>query len=174
MSNEKVESTKEGSQGQADRSSRATTAAATEPKELLASTGFLLARLGMESRKRFARMMAQHDLSTHHFGLLVALGEHRALPQQQLGQIMGVDPRNAVPIIDELEARELITRQPDPQDRRRYNVALTAAGRKLIRDLRQSGAKLEQEMLTALSDSEQSSLHALLLKLFVAMRPVCP
>jgi DNA-binding MarR family transcriptional regulator len=148
---------------------RPATPVSKEPQTLLASPGFLLARLGMESRKRFAHMMARHELATHHFGLLVALGEHNVLPQQQLGQIMGVDSRNAVPIIDELEERKLITRRSDPQDRRRYNVSITSTGLRLIRDISRDGAKLEQEFLKPLSDSEQSSLHSLLLKLFAGI-----
>ena len=166
MINKNASGAHEVSDRRPDRS-RPVTSPSEEPQTLLSSTGFLLARLGMESRKRFARMMARHKLSTHHFGLLVALGEHGMLPQQQLSQIMGVDPRNAVPIIDELEAQKLIARRPDPRDRRRYNIQLTPAGRKMIRDLRRDGTKLEQDMLKPLSDSERSSLHSLLLKVFV-------
>src|SRR5215216_617543 len=33
-----------------------------EPADLLASTGYLLARLGAESRRRWARMLADHGL----------------------------------------------------------------------------------------------------------------
>jgi DNA-binding MarR family transcriptional regulator len=147
--------------------SSSTHADSQEPETLLASSGFLLARLGMESRKRFAQMMARHELATHHFGLLMALGEQDILPQLQLSQIMGVDPRNAVPIIDELERNGLIERQPDPQDRRRYNVGITPTGRKVMRDISRSGAKLEREFLKPLSETEQSKLHSLLLKLFL-------
>jgi MarR family transcriptional regulator, lower aerobic nicotinate degradation pathway regulator len=123
----------------------------------------------MESRKRFTRLMGRHQLSTHHFGLLMSLGEREVLPQQQLTRIMGVDPRNAVAVIDELEARRLIARRPDPSDRRRYNVSLTPTGRRMIRDLRRNGARLEREMFEPLSDPERSSLHLLLLKLFLAI-----
>ena len=137
-----------------------------EPRELLASTGFLLARLGMESRRRFTRMMARHHLSMHHFGVLMALGGHEARPQQRLGRLTGVDPRNAVPIIDELESRGLIVRRIDPEDRRRYNIRLTPPGRKLIQDLRRDGKELERDMLKPLSELERSELHSILLRLF--------
>lgn len=39
-----------------------------------------------------------------------------------------MDAANLVEILDELEARALIRRQVDPQDRRRRRIALTAAG----------------------------------------------
>jgi DNA-binding MarR family transcriptional regulator len=152
----------------ADRS-RLAESAPSEPKTLLASSGFLLARLGMESRRRFVRVMGEHKLTTHHFGLLLALEEHGSLPQQHLSRIMGVDPRNAVPIIDQLERRMLIERQPNSQDRRRYDVILTPTGRKIMRHLHRAGTKLEEEMFKALNQAERTSLHRLLLKVFAQM-----
>jgi DNA-binding MarR family transcriptional regulator len=123
----------------------------------------------MESRKRFGLMMASHKLAMHHFGPLMALGEHAIVPQLQLCRIMGVDPRNAVPIIDELEKRKLIERRPDPSDRRRYNVCITQAGRQLLQAIRQSGAHLEKEFFKSLSNAEQATLHSLLLKLYLGL-----
>jgi MarR family transcriptional regulator, lower aerobic nicotinate degradation pathway regulator len=154
--------------------SRLVKTASKEPQTLLASSGFLLARLGMESRRRFVRMMREHKLTTHHFGLLLALGEHGTLPQQHLGRIMGVDARNAVPIIDELERRKLIERKPNSRDRRRYDVSVTANGRRIMRRLRLAGAELEQEMLKPLGDAERASLHRLLLKVFTEMDEAPP
>jgi DNA-binding MarR family transcriptional regulator len=136
---------------------------------LLASCGFLLARLGAESRRRFTRFLAQHELAMHDFSVLLVLGEHGALPQQRLSRMIGIDPRNAVPVIDALEARELIGRRLDPEDRRRYAVALTAAGRRLMERVGESGAHLEAEMLEPLSRVEQATLRQLLQKLLTAI-----
>jgi MarR family transcriptional regulator, lower aerobic nicotinate degradation pathway regulator len=149
--------------------SRLVESASKEPQTLLASSGFLLARLGMESRRRFVRMMGEHKLTTHHFGLLLALEEHGSLPQQHLSRIMGVDPRNAVPIIDELERRKLIERQPNSQDRRRYDVRVTPTGRRIMKHLHRAGTKLEEEMLKPLNHAERTSLHRLLLKVFAEL-----
>src|SRR5579859_5387351 len=70
---------------------------AIEPS-LLASTGYLLARLGMESRRWWGQMLAEHGLTPHQFGVLMALAPLRTASQQQLSRALGVDPRNAVPI----------------------------------------------------------------------------
>src|SRR5215831_8468971 len=132
---------------------------------LLASCGYLLARLGMESRRRFVRLLAAHELAMHDFSVLLVLGERGDLPQQALSRLIGIDPRNAVPIIDGLETRLLIERRPDQEDRRRYAVALTPAGRRLMERLGESGAQLESKMLEPLSAAEQSTLQKLLQKL---------
>ena len=136
-----------------------------EPRELLASTGYLLARLGMESRRRFSRMMAQHGLTPHHFNLLMALNDHNTLPQLLLGKVMGVDPRNTVAIVAQLERLELIERRRDSTDRRRYAIALTATGRAKMRSVRAAGARIEHEMLGGLGLDEQRTLRRLLRKL---------
>jgi DNA-binding MarR family transcriptional regulator len=136
---------------------------------LLASCGFLLARLGAESRRRFTRFLAEHELAMHDFSVLLVLGEHGALPQQRLSRMIGIDPRNAVPIVDALEARLLVDRRPDPEDRRRYAVALTAAGRRLMERLGESGGHLEAKMLEPLSRPERATLRKLLQKLVTAV-----
>jgi DNA-binding MarR family transcriptional regulator len=139
------------------------------PGPLLASCGFLLARLGAESRRRFTRFLAEHDLAMHDFSVLLVLREHGPLPQQRLSRAIGIDPRNAVPIIDALENRLLVDRRPDPEDRRRYAVALTGAGRRLMERLGEAGAHLEAEMLEPLSGAEQATLQKLLQKLMAAI-----
>jgi DNA-binding MarR family transcriptional regulator len=168
MINSKESSKSNASKRSTDRN-RLLDSPSKETRTLLASSGFLLARLGMESRRRFVRMMAEHKLTTHHFALLLAIEEHGSLPQQQLSRIMGVDPRNAVPIIDELERRKLIERQPNSQDRRRYDVSLTPTGRTIMKHLHRAGTKLEEDMLKPLNDGERRSFHRLLLKVFAEL-----
>jgi DNA-binding MarR family transcriptional regulator len=136
---------------------------------LLASCGFLLARLGAESRRRFTRFLAEHELAMHDFSVLLVLGEHGALPQQRLSRMIGIDPRNAVSIIDALETRKLVERRLDPEDRRRYAIALTSTGSRLMERLGESGAHLEADMLQPLSRTEQAALRKLLQKLLTAI-----
>jgi DNA-binding MarR family transcriptional regulator len=143
--------------------------AAGEPEGLLTSTGFLLARLGMESRRLFARMLAEHGLVPHHYGLLAVLDERGTVPQRELGEVIGVDPRNAVAVIDQLEEKRLLERVADPQDRRRYGVRLTPAGQRTMGHLRRAGTEVEREMLQGLDEAERARLHSLLHKLFAAL-----
>ncbi len=138
------------------------------PQALLASTGFLLARLGSESRKRFTRGLAKHGLRPSHYGVLMAIAEIGMTSQQQLAEIIGIDPRNAVGIIDLLEERGLAERGVDPTDRRRHGITLTASGRVLLGELRGESDELEREMVADLDAAERVLLHDLLLKLLPA------
>lgn len=140
-----------------------------EAAGLEASTGYLLARLGMESRRRWARMLIDRDLTPHHYGVLMTLDQVGATSQQHLSRLVGVDPRNVVPVIDLLEGRTLVKRKPDPADRRRYAVSLTSAGRVTLTELRRAGDAVEQDMLKGLSDTERVGLQQTLAKLFVEL-----
>src|SRR5215831_374198 len=112
------------------------TVTAPEPRALLDSCGFLLARLGSESRRQFTRLLEGHDLSMHHFALLLALADRQGVPQQTISTLVGVDPRNAVPLVDDLETRGLVARGADPSDRRRYKISLTRDGQRKMSALR--------------------------------------
>ena len=140
-----------------------------DPPRLLTSTGYLLARVGAESRRMWARMLAEHDLTPHHFGMLMTLDQAGAATQQQLSRAVGVDPRNAVGVIDALQRRGFIERQPDPADRRRHAVALTEAGRAAVRDLRYAGERVEESLLDCLTSAERTGLHRTLGKLLRAL-----
>ena len=132
---------------------------------LVSSTGFLLARVGTESRRRWTRALAQLGLRPSHYGVLMALAAVGAVSQQGLSEVVGIDPRNAVPVLDELEGRSLVTRDRDPRDRRRHSLRLTDAGRQTMRRLQSLGETAERELLAPLSEAERAQLNALLLKL---------
>lgn len=141
-----------------------------EPVGLEASTGYLLARVGSDSRRRWARTLLEEDLTPHHYSALIALAQLGVMSQQQLSHLVGIDPRNAVPVIDQLQARGLLDRNPDPTDRRRNAVTLTNRGKQLLTQLRHDADAAEDELLTPLTTDEQRALHAILTKLFAASR----
>lgn len=125
-------------------------------------TAFMLARVGSAARRSWARMLSERGLTPHHHGVLMALAELGPTGQQQLSEAIGIDPRNAVPVIDGLVERELLVRDIDAADRRRRVLALTAAGHELVRDLTVTGSELERDFLRALDASEQQQLRRML------------
>jgi len=101
-----------------------------------------------------------------HYGVLMALGElGRPCGQKQLSELIGVDPRNVVPIIDALVDRGLLVREVDPSDRRRRVLALTGPGHDMVRDLTETGAAIEARFLQALDPTDQKELHRILIAL---------
>jgi DNA-binding MarR family transcriptional regulator len=136
-----------------------------EPAELLESAGYLLARVGSESRRRFVETLGSQELTLAAYSVLMILGSAGATTQRQLADAVGVDPRNLVPILDDLEARGLVVRDDHPVDRRRHAVRLTPAGKAKLARLGEVGAAAELELLRPLDAAERKQLHALLRKL---------
>ena len=136
-----------------------------ERRELLASTGYLLARAGSESRRRFVEALARQDLTLAAYSVLIILGGARSATQRQLARAVGIDPRNLVPILDDLQARGLISRDANPADRRHNAVRLSSSGRTRLARLAEVGAEAERRLLEPLSDSERKQLGSLLAKL---------
>lgn len=110
-------------------------------------------------------MLAERGLTPHHYGLLMALAELGPLGQQRLSELAGIDPRNAVPVIDGLAERGLLVRDVHPGDRRRRVLALTDRGGDVVADLTQTGAQMERRFLRALDPADQAELHRMLLRL---------
>jgi MarR family transcriptional regulator, 2-MHQ and catechol-resistance regulon repressor len=67
--------------------------------------------------------------------------------------------------IDRLEARELVYRTCDPQDKRARLVHLTSAGRMLIEDAFRRHARDMEETMSGLTADERTDLTRLLKKL---------
>jgi len=140
-------------------------ASATSGLAFEGGTAFLLARAGAAARRSWARMLAERTLTPHHHGVLMALAQLGPTGQQQLSEVIGVDPRNAVPIIDGLVERALLVRAVDPTDRRRRVLALTAEGQEMVQDLTVTGAALERHFLRALSATDQRHFRVMLVAL---------
>jgi MarR family transcriptional regulator, temperature-dependent positive regulator of motility len=110
-------------------------------------------------------------VSPNQFLVLMALAETGPVCQQFLAGVIGIDPRNIVPILDSLEARGLLSRETDPADRRRRLIELTGAGRRIVAELSALGAQTERELLAAVPQADQESLRRILRSVLDAARP---
>jgi DNA-binding MarR family transcriptional regulator len=135
------------------------------PEELGAFPGYLLARLGEASRRRFHRALEPEGLHPRHFGVMTMVAAHPGMSQQQLHEKTAIDPSSMVAVIDELEARGLAERRPDPNDRRTRMIFLTTQGQETLERVRGLAAQLQREFFGALTAEELGTLHALLRRL---------
>ena len=92
-------------------------------------TGYLLGTVGSIAYQRWAEVLAELEVIPTQAKVLMALGEAGPLGQQRLAELVGVDPRNAVAVVESLVGAGLVSRAVDPSDRRRRVLALTAPGR---------------------------------------------
>jgi len=96
--------------------------------------------------------------------MLVALRDQGELPQTLLCDMMGTTQNTVVTWLNELEERGHITRLRDPEDRRKHNVTITAAGEAALERAETELRRLEDEALAGLSADERTQLRRLLAK----------
>ena len=143
------------------------------PEELVASTAFLLKRLGFTAKEKAIREYESTGFSPYHHAILVALEEDTHETQGSIADALGYDRGQLVGLLDELEERGLLERRRDPNDRRRHIVKLTSEGKRALGRLRTLSRQIEDDFLAPLTDAERKQLHALLFKLAEKHDPRC-
>jgi len=98
----------------------------------------------------------------YHYRLLATLAEFGPASQAALGRRSGIHLSDMVAAINELADRDLVERAPDPADRRRNVISLTAAGKRQLRRLEKQLAASQDELLAPLSPDERQRLTGLL------------
>jgi len=143
------------------------------PEELLASTSFLLKRLGFAAKYQALTAYERSGLNPYHHAVLAVLDEGSRETQGAIADALGYDRGQLVGLLDELEEQKLVQRRRDPADRRRHTVQLTPDGKRTLAKLRATAKRLDDELLATLDESERAQLHALLVKLAQQHLPHC-
>jgi DNA-binding MarR family transcriptional regulator len=129
-----------------------------------------LARLG---RRAYEGAMTPGGLRPRHLIALKLLSEQGPQNQQGLADALTLDPSNVVGLLNELEDRDLIVRRRDRTDRRRHIVELSPAGEEELAVAYVRMARVEDDLLSALSPTERATLSDLLQRAVGARTPPC-
>ncbi|MFF0202834.1 MarR family winged helix-turn-helix transcriptional regulator [Streptomyces sp. NPDC005017] len=130
------------------------------PDELTLEVVDLIASVVARYHEEYEEAAAEHALTGAQAKLLGLL-TLEPLPMRKLAQRLKCEPSNVTGIVDRLEARGLVSRQPDPADRRVKVAVVTEEGRGVARSLRES-LRFAREPLAGLSVEERVSLRGLL------------
>jgi DNA-binding MarR family transcriptional regulator len=84
---------------------------------------------------------------------------------------LGLDPSAVVVLVDDLERRDLVERVQDPGDRRTRIIAITSAGRRLLRQARPLADTTMDTLLRHLGAEQRQELAALLGEMLEAADP---
>jgi MarR family transcriptional regulator, transcriptional regulator for hemolysin len=79
-------------------------------------------------------------------------GDHT---QSELARMVGLDKTTMVATLDELEAAGLAERRPSSADRRARVIAVTAAGKRKVREAEAIADRVRQDVLSVLPDQER-------------------
>ncbi len=104
----------------------------------------------------------------HVLCLLVASEHGRAAPSE-LSEMVGTSRANMTRILEELTQAELVLRTVHARDGRRYEISITAAGRRRVREIVPKMIEPLQRGFSGLSAEEFALLDKLLRKLIVSL-----
>jgi len=123
--------------------------------------------------QRAARALARHfddalrpfDLTNGQFSLIMSLNRPEAPNMGSVASLLGIDRTTLTAALKPLERRGLIKTSVDPSDRRGRVIALTPAGRALLKDAvpiwKKMHAAAENRLGSAGADRMRNELQAL-------------
>ncbi|QSB17206.1 winged helix-turn-helix transcriptional regulator [Natronosporangium hydrolyticum] len=116
----------------------------------------------MHSDRRVNEELARADARKWHYAVLATLAEQGPASQAQLSDRTGIYRSDVVSVVNELTARRQVERSPNPADRRRNIITITAAGSQQLATLDTILAQVEGEVLAPLTAPQREQLARLL------------
>ena len=116
-------------------------------------------------RQCYDQRFADLGLNLSEASLLAFVEESGPLTQTRLAQRLGLGRAATGSVIDSLERRGLVERQPDPDDRRVWLVTVTRSGKDLVEQVNASDQVLRSELRAGISRADRQQLAALLVRL---------
>jgi DNA-binding MarR family transcriptional regulator len=109
-------------------------------------------------RTAFDARLAPLDLNLTQASLLGYIAEFGPTTQTRLADHLDIGRAAIGSVVDQLEARGLIERQPNPADRRVWLVAITGRGRGLAVEISEVDAVLRAELRRGIGREERQAL----------------
>ena len=132
------------------------------PERLRGLPSRLLNLAAGSAQRLVGERLATLDSRKWHYATLAALEEFGPDSQSGLSDRTGIYRSDLVATINDLTARGLVVRAPDPADRRRNAITLTDEGRRHLKRLDALIADAQAEFLAPLPEVDRNELTRIL------------
>jgi DNA-binding MarR family transcriptional regulator len=122
-----------------------------------ADLGAMVMRLGRRLLDLEQPILARHGVSMWGYAVLGGLAGGPMRTQAALAASIGADKTRLIPVLDDLQERGLIEREPDPADRRVRLLGLTSEGRRLQRVVQADVRAAEEELLAGVTTEDRAA-----------------
>ncbi|WP_329125449.1 MarR family winged helix-turn-helix transcriptional regulator [Streptomyces sp. NBC_01465] len=140
-------------------------------ERITALPSWLLGRASARGHRLLTEAFAQEGMRMAHHAVLTAVAALGPVSQAELGRTVRIDPKDMVAVVNELQQDGLVTRTPDPADRRKNAITVSAAGRRRLHRLEALGDAANDTLLAPLDAREREQLTALLAKIVHVPEP---
>jgi DNA-binding MarR family transcriptional regulator len=108
------------------------------------------------------RIARRNGMTKAQWVLMLKLARHPGLSQKDLADMMEVEPITVGRLVDRLEARGLVARDPDEQDRRIWRIRLLPAAEPLLADMAAHRADIASLIVTGIGrDTVETMIRGL-------------
>ncbi len=97
--------------------------------------------------------------------MLAVIARNPGIIQTAVGNALGVQRANLVPLVNEVSERGWVERRPAPNDKRAYALHLTPAGEQLLEEALGRIAEHEKRLFGRLTQRERETMMRLLAKI---------
>ncbi|AZM74473.1 MULTISPECIES: MarR family winged helix-turn-helix transcriptional regulator [Streptomyces] len=126
--------------------------------EIRSLPSWLLGRAAARGRALVADALAAEGLKMWHHVVLSAVRDLAPVAQADLGRGIGLDPKDLVGVLNDLQSAGLVVRVPDPGDRRKNAVSLTEEGGRVLARCEEAARAANDELLAPLTEDERARL----------------
>lgn len=116
------------------------------------------------------RTLRLHNLSIRQFNILYHLDQEQGMSINELSHHLLCDKSNTTRLVERMKQDGLVTREPDPKDRRYVSVRLTEKGARLREETVATHQRSVNKRFGTLSTEEQEALNQLLVRLRDGLR----
>lgn len=136
--------------------------AGVTPPSVLNLNAYLMYATGKAARRRLTDALTAHGLRLRHLTVLSMLEDTGPLSKGDLASRLDMNQSDLTRTVTDLERAEHVTCTRDLSDRRRIEVALTAAGRGALARLDHEVSATEADLLSPLTREERDRFTSLL------------
>lgn len=113
----------------------------------------------------YDQRFAELELNLSQASLLAYVNEFGANSQTTLAERMGLGRAATGTMIDQLEARGLIDRLPDHDDRRVWLISITTAGARMVDQINAIDGVVREDLRVGISRDDRQQLASLLVRI---------
>lgn len=112
----------------------------------------------------------RYEINPEHFMILELLYSKGPHPVQKISETLSIPSGSITYVVDKLEKKGFVQRQPSPTDRRASNVVLTEKGNELFDEIFPQHVETISKNLSFISNEEKEQLIELLKKIGIGAK----
>ncbi|HVW92272.1 MAG TPA: MarR family winged helix-turn-helix transcriptional regulator [Devosia sp.] len=119
--------------------------------------GYVIHDLARLLRRQFDAAAQQHELTMPQWRVIGQLSLTNGVSQVSLAGLCDTDPMTISGVVERLEAKGLVVREPDPDDSRAKIVLITDKARALVTEMKQLADQVYRQAMDGIDENDRET-----------------